>query len=67
VRTHIPETQHMAESDVIANQKLILQNQQEIKANQQTIKDNQAAILKNQDTLNTIIANQEKILALLKK
>ena len=62
-----PETQHMAESDVIANQKLILENQREIKANQQAIKDNQAAILKNQATLNTIVANQEKILGLLKK
>jgi hypothetical protein len=57
----------MAESDVIANQKLILENQHEIKANQKTIKENQAAILKNQATLNTIVANQEKILALLKK
>jgi hypothetical protein len=58
---------NMAESDVIANQKLILENQHEIKANQQAIKDNQAAILKNQATLNTIVANQEKILGLLKK
>jgi hypothetical protein len=61
------ETQHMAESDIIANQKLILENQREIKANQQAIKDNQAAILKNQATLKTIVANQEKILKLLKK
>lgn len=50
----------MPESDVLANQRLILENQRDIKANQE-------AILKNQASLNTIIANQAEILALLKK
>jgi hypothetical protein len=65
---------NMSETDVIANQKLILENQNsiianqgEIKANQGTIQSNQAEILKNQKSLDTIIANQEQILALLRK
>jgi hypothetical protein len=63
----------MSESNVIANQKRILANQKAIlsnqttiQANQATIKKNQAAILKNQGTLNTIVANQKKILSKLK-
>lgn len=54
-------------ADVVANQKLILANQKDIKANQKIIKDNQATILRNQGLLNKVLANQEKILALLKK
>jgi hypothetical protein len=64
----------MAEQDVLSNQKLILDNQASILANQETIKNNQAAILANQDTiknnqqsLDLILRNQEKILALLQK
>jgi hypothetical protein len=57
----------MPESDILANQKLILENQKDIKTNQQIIQQNQAAILRNQASLNTIIVNQEKILALLEK
>jgi hypothetical protein len=63
----------MSENDVIANQKQILRNQKSIlanqttiKANQETIKRNQASILKNQSVLNTIVANQRKILSKLK-
>jgi hypothetical protein len=61
------ETQTMPESDVIANQKQILENQKAILANQQHIQENQEAIKKNQATLDTIVENQEKIVALLKK
>jgi hypothetical protein len=50
----------MSETDVIANQKLIVENQAKILANQETIKKNQA-------TLDTIVKNQERILALLQK
>ena len=50
----------MSESDVIANQKLIIENQQKILANQEQIKKDQA-------TLGTIVKNQERILALLQK
>ena len=64
----------MSENDVIANQKRILKNQKEIianqmqiKSNQETIKKNQATILKNQSSLNTILKNQKRILALLHK
>jgi len=50
----------MSDTDVIANQKLIVENQAKILANQETIKQNQA-------TLETIVKNQERILALLQK
>ena len=50
----------MSETDVIANQKLIVENQAKILANQETIKKNQA-------TLDAIVKNQERILALLQK
>ena len=50
----------MSDTDVIANQKLIVENQAKILANQETIKRNQA-------TLDTIVKNQERILALLQK
>jgi hypothetical protein len=60
----------MSENDVISSQKQILQNQKAIlanqttlKSNQETIKKNQASILKNQAILNTILANQKKILS----
>jgi hypothetical protein len=63
----------MSENDVITNQRQILRNQKSIlanqsviKSNQETIKKNQASILKNQNILNTIVANQKKILAKLK-
>jgi hypothetical protein len=48
---------------ILANQATIIANQKAIKANQETIKKNQAVILKNQATLNTIVANQKKILS----
>jgi len=57
----------MADHDVLANQKTILDHQAQILANQKTILDNQAAIKRNQDALQEIIKNQEKILAALKK
>ena len=50
----------MSDTDVIANQKLILENLEKILANQKIIKQNQA-------TLETIVRNQERILALLQK
>jgi len=50
----------MSDTDVIANQKLIIENQAIILANQETIKENQVA-------LETILKNQERILALLQK
>lgn len=50
----------MSDTDVIANQKLIVENQAKILANQETIK-------KNQVTLDIIVKNQERILALLQK
>ncbi|MGA2136461.1 MAG: hypothetical protein ABSH50_29575 [Bryobacteraceae bacterium] len=50
----------MSDTDVIANQKLIIENQATILANQEIIKQNQA-------TLATIVKNQERILALLQK
>jgi hypothetical protein len=50
----------MSDTDVIANQKLIVENQAKILANQETIKHNQAA-------LEAILKNQERILALLQK
>jgi len=50
----------MSDTDVIANQKLIIENQTIILANQETIKQNQVA-------LETILKNQERILALLQK
>jgi hypothetical protein len=62
------------QKQILKNQKNILSNQAQIKSNQDTIKKNQGiilknqgAILKNQTTLNTIIKNQQEILALLKK
>jgi len=57
----------MPESDVVANQKLILENQHAILANQKAIQDNQAGIIKNQESLPLILKNQEKILGLLQK
>jgi hypothetical protein len=57
----------MSEHDIVANQKLILENQHTILANQKTIQDNQAIIKQNQDSLQVILKNQEKILALLQK
>lgn len=50
----------MSDTDVIANQKIIIKNQASILANQEIIKQNQA-------TLETIVKNQERILALLQK
>ena len=50
----------MSDTDVIANQKLIVENQAKILANQEIIKQNQA-------TLETIVNNQERILAILQK
>ena len=50
----------MSDTDVIANQKLIVENQAKILANQETIKRNQA-------TLEIILKNQERILAILQK
>ena len=50
----------MSDTDVIANQKVILENQAAILANQEIIKKNQA-------TLETIVKNQERILTLLQK
>ncbi|MGA2738331.1 MAG: hypothetical protein ABSG65_12900 [Bryobacteraceae bacterium] len=50
----------MSDTDVIANQKLIVENQAKILANQEAIKRNQVA-------LETILKNQERILALLQK
>ena len=50
----------MSDTDVIANQKLIVENQAKILANQEAIKHNQVA-------LETILKNQERILALLQK
>lgn len=64
----------MAETDLLANQKQILENQSTILANQDGIKQNQETILANQETikknqqsLDLILTNQEKILALLQK
>jgi len=64
----------MAESDVLSNQKLILENQTTILANQAVIKGNQESILANQDVIRTnqqsldlILKNQDKIMALLQK
>jgi len=64
----------MAETEVLGNQKQILENQATILANQGDIKKNQQAILANQETikknqqsLDLILKNQEKILALLRK
>lgn len=50
----------MSDTDVIANQKLIVENQVKILANQETIKRNQVAP-------ETILKNQERTLALLQK
>ena len=64
----------MAEKDILSNQKLILKNQSTILRNQDTIKKNQVAIKdnqkdikKNQESLNVILKNQERIIALLQK
>jgi hypothetical protein len=59
--------QRTSDSEVIANQKTILDHQAKILANQKAILNNQAAIKQNQDALQTIIQNQEKILSALKK
>jgi hypothetical protein len=48
----------MAEADVLSNQRIILENQKAILANQAQIQENQKA-------LPQILANQDKILALL--
>jgi TolA-binding protein len=66
------EIEDMSEANVanqkkiLSNQATIIANQKQIKANQETIKKNQGVILKNQATLNTIVANQKKILSKLK-
>jgi hypothetical protein len=72
--THLQEESPLPEQDVLANQQLILENQSTILANQQAIKGNQEAILANQkailgnqQSLDKILANQEKILALLQQ
>ena len=57
----------MAETDVITNQRIILENQKLILANQEHIQQNQGIIQKNQEKLDIIIQNQEQILAALKK
>jgi len=57
----------MAETDVIANQRIILENQKLILANQEHIRQNQGIIQKNQEKLDIIIQNQGQILAALKK
>ena len=57
----------MAEDEVIANQKVILNNQDSILANQKAIIDNQETIKRNQATLDEIVKNQHQILSLLKK
>jgi hypothetical protein len=63
------EIEDMSEANVanqkriLTNQATIIANQKQIKANQETIKKNQSVILKNQATLNTIVANQKKILS----
>ena len=48
----------MAEAKVLSNQKIIIENQKTIIANQEQIQENQKA-------LPQILANQDKILALL--
>jgi hypothetical protein len=63
----------MADDEVLANQRMILENQKTILANQQkldqvlanqkTIEDNQAAIQRNQQKLDRLLANQETIQA----
>jgi hypothetical protein len=57
----------MSDHDVLSNQKLILENQGAILSNQKNIQENQEIIKKNQESLNLILKNQEKILALLQK
>jgi hypothetical protein len=68
------QTGTMLENDVLGNQKQIIENQQTILANhqvilanQKVIQDNQGIIQRNQDSLQLILKNQEKILALLQK
>ncbi len=70
----MPDSQDMADHDVLTNQKQILDNQKTILDNQTTIQRNQEAIQKNQQALDvilknqaSIVANQEKILSLLEK
>ena len=58
---------NMAQDEVVTNQKSILANQETILGNQKTIVDNQEIIKKNQASLDLILKNQEKILALLQK
>src|SRR5882724_1942293 len=50
---NLPRRRSMSESDIVANQKMILENQATILKNQEEIK-------KNQEALNLIIKNQEK-------
>jgi len=50
----------MSDTDVIANQKLIIENQAKVLANQEIIKQNLVA-------LEAILKNKERILALLQK
>ena len=54
----------MADNDVLANQKTILDHQAQSLGIEKTILDNQAAINWNQDALQEIIKNQEKILTI---
>ena len=57
----------MAQDEVVTNQKTILANQETILTNQKTIVENQDIIKTNQASLDLILKNQEKILALLQK
>jgi hypothetical protein len=66
-RAILLDSQHMADSDFLANQKTILANQKTIIVNQKVIVKNQETIKKNQTRLDLILKNQVKILALLKK
>jgi hypothetical protein len=52
----------MSESEILSNQKSILENQATIKANQKTILENQETIKANQSLLDKILKNQELIL-----
>lgn len=57
----------MSDTEIVSNQKTILQNQAAIIANQKSILQNQDAIKSNQSSLDAILKNQELILAALKK
>jgi hypothetical protein len=57
----------VSDTEIVSNQKTILQNQAAIIANQKSILQNQDAIKSNQSSLDAILKNQELILAALKK